>query len=265
QDGAGGARAQRRRRRAVHQGGVLEGRRLSRDGHARRPLGGRAPDGTTPVRFANRAEGGRALASLLPAYANRDDVVVLGLPRGGVPTAAEIALALHAPLDAFVVRKLGVPGHSELAMGAIASGGVRVLSHDIIDSLRIPMEMVEVVSQRERRELERREGVYRGDRPLEPLKGRTVILVDDGLATGATMIAAVEAVRVSDPAKVVVAGPVGPRETCERLRDVADAIVCARMPEQFEAVGLWYEQFDQTTDDEVIATLARVRRAQGRG
>src|SRR2546428_6111194 len=205
--------------------------------------------------YRDRGEAGRSLASKLTAYGDRPDVIVLGLPRGGVPVAAVVANALHAPLDVFLVRKLGVPGHPELAMGAIASGGVRVLSEDLIAQLGIPPAAVEQVAVRERLELERRDRLYRGDRQLPQLRDRTVILIDDGLATGATMEAAVEAVRVYHPARVVVASPVCARDSAARLERIADEVVCAQTPEPFQAVGLWYERFDQTTDDEVIALL----------
>ena len=208
-------------------------------------------------RFTDRADGGRQLAALLTPYADRDDVVVLALPRGGVPVAFEIARSLHAPLDVFLVRKLGVPGHPELAMGAIAGGGVRVLSHDIISQLVVTPEAVEAATERERIELDRRDRMYRRDRPPTPLAGRTAILVDDGLATGATMEAAIQAVRQANPARVVVAAPVGAAETCERLRALADEIVCASIPDYFQAVGLWYDRFDQTSDEEVIELLNR--------
>lgn len=207
--------------------------------------------------FRDRSDAGRQLASRLNAYQDRHDVVVLALPRGGVPVGYEVARALHAPLDVFLVRKLGVPGHPELAMGAIASGGVRVLSESLIDELGIQHGAIEDVSMRERLELERRDELYRGGRPLPTLRDRTVILVDDGLATGATMEAAIQAVRTYQPARVVVAAPVGARETCERLRALADDLVCAEVPPFFRAVGLWYERFDQTTDEEVIELLQR--------
>src|SRR6266850_2366943 len=205
--------------------------------------------------FRDRTEAGRVLAEKLKTYADRPDVVVLALPRGGVPVAYEVARKLNAPLDVFLVRKLGVPGHPELAMGAIASGGVRVLSEDLIAQLGIPRTAVEQVAVRERLELERRDRLYRGDRQLPQLRDRTVILVDDGLATGATMEAAIEAVRVYQPAHVVVAAPVCAKDSAERLQRIADEVVCAQTPEPFQAVGLWYDQFDQTTDDEVIALL----------
>jgi putative phosphoribosyl transferase len=207
------------------------------------------------MRYRDRSDAGRQLASLLTQYADRDDVVVLALPRGGVPVSFEIARALPAPLDVFLVRKLGAPGHPELAMGAIASGGVRVLSEDILTQLAITRDEVEAVTARERIELERRDRMYRGDRPPTALADRTVILVDDGLATGATMEAAILAVRQSNPARVVVAAPVGAADTCHRLRKIADEVVCAATPEPFQAVGLWYERFDQTSDEEVVKLL----------
>ena len=209
------------------------------------------------MRFRNRVDAGRSLATKLTAYANRHDVIVLALPRGGVPVGFEVAQALRAPLDVFLVRKLGVPGHPELAMGALANGGVRVLSDDIIGHLAIPPDAVEEVTSRERIELERRDKMYRGNRPPAVLNDRTVILVDDGLATGATMEAAIRAVRQSEPRRVVVAAPVGAAETCERLATMADEVVCVATPEPFQAVGLWYEHFDQTSDDEVIDLLRR--------
>ncbi len=215
------------------------------------------------MRFADRSDAGRQLAARLKPYANRHDVAVLALPRGGVPVAFEVARALDAPLDVFLVRKLGVPGHPELAMGAIASGGVRVLSEDIIDQLGIPRTAVEAVAVRERLELERRDALYRGNRQLPSLRDRTVILVDDGLATGATMEAAIVAVRQYQPARVIVAAPVGAAETCRRLKQVADDVVCVETPEPFQAVGLWYARFDQTSDEEVIELLRRSSNAEG--
>jgi putative phosphoribosyl transferase len=209
------------------------------------------------MRFRNRSDAGRQLAAKLNAFANRHDVVVLALPRGGVPVAFEVARALNAPLDTFLVRKLGVPGHPELAMGAIATGGVRVLSEDIIEQLGIPRTAVEQVAVRERLELDRRDRLYHGDRRLPLLRDRTVILVDDGLATGATMEAAIVAVKQYQPARVIVAAPVGAIDTCQRLKTLADDVICASTPEPFQAVGLWYEQFDQTSDDEVIELLRR--------
>jgi predicted phosphoribosyltransferase len=208
------------------------------------------------VRFADRRRAGEALAHELQAFAGRNDVVVLALPRGGVPVAYEVAKALGAPMDVFVVRKLGLPGHAELAMGAIASGGVRVLNEDVFNWYRPSAAAIESVTRAERAELERRERAYREGLPPVPVDGRTVILVDDGLATGASMRAAVVAVRRLGPAHVVVAVPVGARETCQALRDVADQVVCARMPEPFSAVGLWYADFSQTSDEEVRQLLA---------
>jgi putative phosphoribosyl transferase len=210
--------------------------------------------------FRNRTEAGRVLAQELMAYANRDDVIVLALPRGGVPVAFEVAHALHAPLDVFVVRKLGVPGHEELAMGAIASGGVLVIEPSVVEDLSIPMEVVLDVAAREEQERLRREREYRGDRPAPDVRGRTVILVDDGLATGSTMRAAVAALRKLQPAKIVVAVPVAVRSTCEELAEEVDEIVCARTPEPFYGVGEWYADFSQTTDEEVRELLARAER-----
>ena len=217
-------------------------------------------------RYADRREAGAVLAGHLREFVGRD-VVVLGLPRGGIPVACEVAMALRAPLDVFVVRKLGLPGHPELAMGAIASGGVRVLNEDLIRQLRVPYAAIEAVARAEQTELERRERAYRGARPPIPIEGRIVILVDDGLATGSTMRAAVLAARRLIPSEIVVAVPVGARETCRALAEVADDVVCALMPEPLAAVGLWYDDFEQTTDDEVrrlIATCAaapQVRRS----
>ena len=209
------------------------------------------------LQYRDRSHAGAVLAGLLGDYARRDDVLVLGLPRGGVPVAYQVAGALGAPLDVFLVRKLGVPGREELAMGAIASGGVRVVSHDILHELDIPMAAVDAVAAREGQELERRERLYRGGRSMPSLKGCTVMLVDDGLATGATMEAAVLAVRQHEPARIVVAVPVGAPDTCERLRRVADDVVCVFAPASFRAVGSWYECFDQTSDAEVIDSLSR--------
>jgi len=208
------------------------------------------------MRFRDRREAGRALASELRDYANRPDVLVLALPRGGVPVAFEVARALHAPLDVFLVRKLGLPGHEELAMGAIASGGVRVLNDDVVSALRLSPAEIDAVAAQEQRELERRERQYRDDRPPPDLRGRTVILVDDGLATGATMRAAVAALRRQGPARIVVAVPVGAAETCRDFGAEADEVVCARMPQPFYAVGLWYGDFSQTSDEEVRELLA---------
>ena len=217
------------------------------------------------MRFVNRTEAGRLLAKKLTAYSNRPDVVVLALPRGGVPVAYEVALALNAPLDVFLVRKLGVPGHEELAMGAIASGNVRVLSEDLVDYLRIPDDLIDRVAAREQRELERREKLYRGSRPQVSVRGKTVIIVDDGLATGSTMRAAVKALKKMAPAKVIVAAPVAARETCESFKDdVESACVCVMSPVPFLGVGLWYDDFSQTSDEEVcyLLTLARELRRE---
>jgi putative phosphoribosyl transferase len=205
--------------------------------------------------FADRREAGQELAARLAGYRGQPDVVVLALPRGGVPVAFEIAEALGAPLDIFLVRKLGMPGQAEYAIGAIASGGVRVLSDDIIRWHGIPDSQIEAIARQELAELERREREYRQGRALTDLRGRTVILVDDGLATGSTMRAAVQAVRKHEPARVVVAVPVGAPSTCAELAAVADETVCARMPEPFSAVGLWYRDFSQTTDEEVQMLL----------
>lgn len=209
------------------------------------------------IRFKNRSEAGRFLAEQLSAYANRPDTLVLALPRGGVPVAYEVAKALGAPLDVFQVRKLGLPGHEELAMGAIATGGVRVRNPEVVEYLRIPDEVIDEVTARERQELERRERLYREGRPALSPRGRVVILVDDGLATGSTMLAAVLALRQQQPASIVVAVPVAAKQTCEELRIVADEVVCAVTPDPFYAVGLWYEDFSQTTDEEVRELLAR--------
>jgi putative phosphoribosyl transferase len=205
--------------------------------------------------FHDRADAGRQLAAKLMRYAGRPDVLVLGLPRGGVPVACEVARALHAPLDVFLVRKLGLPGREELAMGAIATGGVRVLNEDLVRALQVPREEIDRVAAREERELERRERLYRGDRPPPAVRGRTVILIDDGLATGSSMRAAVAALRRLQPARIVVAVPVGAAETCADFQEEADEAVCARTPEPFYAVGLWYEDFSQTTDEEVRELL----------
>ena len=207
--------------------------------------------------FADRREAGRALAAALKHYAGRNDVVVLALPRGGVPVGFEVAEALDAPLDICLVRKLGMPGHREFAIGAIASGGVRVLSDDVIRAYGIPAYAIERIAREEQAELERREREYRQHLSTSDLKGRVAILVDDGLATGSTMRAAVQAVRQLGPSRVVVAVPVGAPTTCDEFRDVADEIVCARMPEFFSAVGQWYRDFSQTSDDEVRALLER--------
>ena len=210
------------------------------------------------VRFRDRHHAGRQLArALAPRYGGRDDVVVLGLPRGGVPVAYEVATALGAPLDVFVVRKLGVPGHEELAMGAIASGGVLVLDEGVVQALGISGDQLQRAVSTELRELLRREAAYRGSREPPELAGKTVILVDDGLATGSTMKAAAEAVRKYAPAAIVVVVPVAAAQTCDELRREVDEIVCLVTPEPFHAVGLWYEDFSPTSDDEVRDLLAR--------
>jgi putative phosphoribosyl transferase len=209
--------------------------------------------------FRNRRDAGQRLALELQTYAHRPDVIVLALPRGGVPVGFEVAKELAAPLDVFVVRKLGLPWHDELAMGAIASGGVRVLNRDLIRVARVTEAEIARVVAAEQTELERRERLYRGDRPFPNLHGKTVILVDDGLATGSTMRAGVEALRLEGPARVVVAVPVAAQETCNAFRDIADEIVCAETPEPFRAVGLWYQDFSQTTDEEVHELLEHSR------
>lgn len=211
------------------------------------------------TRFQDRQDAGRRLAVELHAYANRPDVIVLALPRGGVPVGFEVATALGAPLDVFVVRKLGLPWEEEVAMGAIARGGVRVLDSDLIRAARVSETEVERVTAIERAELARRERKYRGERPFPDLSGKTVILVDDGLATGSTMRAGVAALRQEGPSRVVVAVPVAAPAMCNALRDIADEIVCAMTPEPFRAVGYWYLDFSQTSDEEVQELLDRAR------
>jgi predicted phosphoribosyltransferase len=215
--------------------------------------------------FADRREAGRLLADELRQYAGQLGLLVLGLPRGGVPVAYEVARALEAPLDVCVVRKLGVPGREEIAMGAIATGGGRVLNRNLIEQLEIPMSLVENVTVLERRELERRERLYRGARPSPDIRGRTVIVVDDGLATGATMFAAVGALRQQGPASIIVAAPVGSLDACAALRSAADACVCVLTPEPLQAIGMWYADFGQTTDEEVRALLADAERGHATG
>ncbi len=201
--------------------------------------------------FRDRFHAGQELAGQLRAYADRPDVIVLALPRGGVPVGYEVARALHVPLDVFIVRKLGVPGHEELAMGAIASGGVRVLNRDIVQELDVPGYLIDRVAARELQELARREHAYRDDRPPPDVQGKTVLLVDDGLATGATMRAAVRALRQQGPARIVVAVPVASPEACTELAAEVDEIVCFKTPSPFHGVGAWYEDFSQTSDEEV--------------
>ena len=212
--------------------------------------------------FFNRTEAGRFLAEKLTTYANRRDVLVLALPRGGVPVASEVAKALNVPLDVFVVRKLGLPHHPELAMGAIASGGVRVFNGDVVNSLRIPDEVIDAVSAQEFAELQRREKAYRDDLPSPEVEGKTVILVDDGIATGSTMLAAIAALRQLNVARILVATPVVPASAYYEIRRVADEVVAVMMPEDFYAVGQWYEDFSQTSDDEVRQLLAEAARRQ---
>ena len=210
--------------------------------------------------FRDRTDAGRRLAARLVKYAGRAGVLVLALPRGGVPVAFEVARALGAPLGVFLVRKLGAPGHEELAMGAIASGGVCVVNEPVVRELRVSGVEFEGVAARERAELERRERAYLGDREAPDARGRTIVLVDDGLATGSTMRAAATALRRQGPERVVVAVPVASRETCEELRAEVDEVVCAETPEPFRGVGRWYADFSQTTDEEVRALLAKARK-----
>jgi predicted phosphoribosyltransferase len=208
--------------------------------------------------FKDRTDAGRFLASKLNQFANLADVIVVGLPRGGVPVAYEVAQKLNAPLDLLVVRKLGVPGHEELAMGAIASGGIRLLNQNVLSHLGIPQDIIDLVIESEQRELERREREYRNNHPPLKLRGQTVIVVDDGLATGASMHAAVTAIRQHQPKKIVVAVPVGARDTCESFHNEVDTMaICAITPESFQSVGAWYANFAPTTDDEVRKYLER--------
>jgi putative phosphoribosyl transferase len=207
--------------------------------------------------FKNRTDAGRKLAAKLTRYADHEDVLVLALPRGGVPVAYEVAKQLKAPLDVFLVRKLGVPGHEELAMGAIASGGVRVVNEELINYLGIPDEVIDAIAAVEQRELERRAVAYRDDRPPPEIKDRVVILIDDGLATGSTMRAAAASLRLQKPRRIVVAVPVSSPETCDEFRSEVDEIVCAFTPQHFQGVGLWYDDFSQTSDEEVRELLKR--------
>jgi len=210
-------------------------------------------------RFHDRYEAGRRLAEELRAYAGRGEVSVVALPRGGVPVGYEVARALGAPLEVMQVRKLGVPGHEELAMGAIASGGVRIVSENVVEALGIPERVIATVAAAEAQELERRERVYREGRLFPDMRGRTVILVDDGLATGSTMRAAAAALRALGAARLVAAVPVAPKESCDAMREVVDEVVCASIPEHFQAVGEWYDDFSQTSDQEVSELLRRGR------
>jgi putative phosphoribosyl transferase len=210
--------------------------------------------------FKDRVDAGRLLATQLKEYANQPDLLVLGLPRGGVPVAFEVARALKAPLDVFLVRKLGVPGHEELAMGAIASGGIRILNDMVVKGLNIANEAINQVTERELNELQRRERQYQGDNPGPEVHNHTVILIDDGLATGTTMRAAAIALRQQQPARIIVAVPVAAPETCDEFRDLVDEVVCAVTPRELYAVGLWYEDFSQTSDDEVVELLERSRK-----
>ena len=205
--------------------------------------------------FRDRHEAGRLLAEKLSGYANRRDILVLGLPRGGVPVAAQVARSLCAALDVFVVRKLGLPGRRELAMGAIATGGVRVLNSEVVEALRIPSDVIDAVAADEQRELERRERAYRDDLPAPEMEGKTVIVVDDGIATGSTMLAAVAALRRLQAGRIVVAAPTIARSTYHQIRGAADDVVAVITPEEFYGVGQWYEDFSQTTDDEVSELL----------
>lgn len=208
-------------------------------------------------RFVDRKQAGKLLAAGLKRYAGRLDTIVLALPRGGVPVAFEIAQALSAPLDVFLVRKLGLPGQEELAMGAIATGGVRVLNRDVVSHLAIPQRIIDTVSQQAQQELERRERLYRGDRPPPAVRGMTVILVDDGLATGSTMRAAITALKKLEPGRIVIAVPVAPPSTVDELKKEVDQVACVIEPEPFDGVGRWYEDFSQTTDHEVRSLLDR--------
>jgi putative phosphoribosyl transferase len=212
--------------------------------------------------YRDRSDAGKKLATKLSAYKDRDDVLVLALPRGGVPVAFEVAQALDAPLDVFLVRKLGVPGHEELAMGAIATGGVRVLNEEVVDYLQIPDRVIDSIAATELKELKRRAVAYRGNRREPEVKGKTVILIDDGLATGSTIRAAAQALRQQQPARIVVAVPVSAPQTCDEYQIGVDEIICAATPEPFWGVGLWYHDFSQTTDEEVRDLLERARKSE---
>lgn len=209
--------------------------------------------------FVDRKDAGHRLAQKLLDYKGNENILVLGLPRGGVPVAYEVARELNAPLDVFLVRKLGLPGHEELAMGAIASGGIRVLNQEVVRGLNIPQSVIDTVANREQKELERREWAYRGERPRPTIEGKIVILADDGLATGSSMLAAVAGLRTKEPQEIVVAVPVAPRETCERIAQEVDEIICLETPYPFIGVGQWYEDFSQTTDEEVRSMLERAQ------
>jgi putative phosphoribosyl transferase len=208
-------------------------------------------------RFQNRSEAGKLLAAKLSNYAEAHDVIVLGLPRGGVPVAYEIAEALHAPLDVWLVRKLGVPGQEELAMGAISSGGVMILNNEIIQALSISQEAIDQVAEAEQRELERRDRAYRGDRALPQLQDHTVILVDDGIATSSTLRAAIAAFQQQHPQRIIAAAPVAPPTICEDLKRIVDDVVCLNTPDPLQSIGMWYKDFSQTTDAEVRELLKR--------
>jgi putative phosphoribosyl transferase len=212
--------------------------------------------------FTDRRDAGRKLAKKLAAYANRSDVLVLALPRGGVPVAYEVALALHAPLDIFIVRKLGLPGHEELAMGAIATGGALVINQDVVRTFNVPQGLIEAVAKKELKELERRERVFRGDRPMREISGKTVVLIDDGLATGASMHAAILGIRSKQPARIVAAVPTAALETCEAFKQKVDEMICATTPEPFYGVSRWYDEFSQTSDEEVQSLLEEASNTQ---
>jgi predicted phosphoribosyltransferase len=211
-------------------------------------------------KYQDRKDAGKVLAQELKAYADKDDVIVLALPRGGVPVAFEIATALRVPLDVFIVRKLGVPGHSELAMGAIAMGNICVYNEDIIAELGITQPAIESVIAEEQQELNRRVKLYRGERPFPDLKNKTIILVDDGIATGATMRAAINALRILKPEKIVVAVPVAEKSMCDKIQTITDSLVCPMRPNYLYAVGAWYEIFSQTEDEEVYTLLEQANK-----